>query len=69
MSTHNQSVFEDTYNENELESMVEALQDAMYKLESLYNSDEDRNDIMWTLQQLSKIESLLIHLQNGINQQ
>jgi hypothetical protein len=40
--------------------MVEALQDAMYKLESLYNSDEDRNDIMWTLQQLTKIENLLI---------
>jgi hypothetical protein len=60
MSNHNQSVFEDAYNENELESMVEALQDAMYKLESLYNSDEDRNDIMWTLQQLTKIENLLI---------
>jgi hypothetical protein len=60
MSNHNQSVFEDAYNENELESMVEALQDAMYKLESLYNSDEDRNDIVWTLQQLTKIENLLI---------
>jgi hypothetical protein len=60
MSNHNQSVFEDAYNENELESMVEALQDAMYKLESLYNSDKDRNDIVWTLQQLTKIENLLI---------
>lgn len=64
MSNKTQSVFEDTYNENELEGMIEALQDAMYKLECFYNSDvDDRNQIAWTLQQLTKIETLLIHLQ------
>ena len=63
------SVFEDTYNENELEGMIEALQDAMYKLETFYNNDEDRVHLLWTLQQLSKIETLLIHLQNGTLQQ
>lgn len=51
---------EDAYNENELEGMIEALQDAMYKLETFYNNDEDRNQIVWTLQQLTKIENLLI---------
>lgn len=52
---------EDAYNENELEGMIEALQDAMYKLECFYNSDiDDRDDIVWTLQQLTKIENLLI---------
>ncbi len=56
-----ESVFEDAYNENELEGMIEALQDAMYKLECFYNSDiDDRDDIVWTLQQLTKIENLLI---------
>lgn len=63
------SVFEDTYNENELEGMIEALQDSMYKLETFYNNDEDRVHLLWTLQQLSKIETLLIHLQNGTLQQ
>lgn len=55
-----ESVFEDTYNENELEGMIEALQDAMYKLETFYNNDEDRVHLLWTLQQLTKIENLLI---------
>lgn len=64
-----ESVFEDTYNENELEGMIEALQDSMYKLETFYNNDEDRVHLLWTLQQLSKIETLLIHLQNGTLQQ
>lgn len=63
------SVFEDTYNENELEGMIEALQDSMYKLETFYNNDDDRVPLLWTLQQLSKIETLLIHLQNGTLQQ
>ena len=63
------SVFEDTYNENELEGMIEALQDSMYKLETFYNNDEDGVHLLWTLQQLSKIETLLIHLQNGTLQQ
>ena len=51
---------EDAYNENELKGMIEALQDAMYELETFYNNDEDRNQIVWTLQQLTKIENLLI---------
>lgn len=55
-----ESVFEDTYNENELEGMIEALQDSMYKLETFYNNDEDRVHLLWTLQQLTKIENLLI---------
>ena len=55
-----ESVFEDTYNENELEGMIEALQYAMYKLETLYNNEERRNRIEQTLQQLTKIETLLI---------
>lgn len=55
-----ESVFEDAYNENELEGMIEALQDSMYKLETFYNNDEDRVHLLWTLQQLTKIENLLI---------
>lgn len=51
-----ESVFEDT----ELNGMIEALQYAMYKLETLYNNEERRNRIEQTLQQLTKIETLLI---------
>lgn len=69
MTNKTQSVFEDTYNENELQGMIEAVQDAMYELETFYNHDEDRNQIAYTLQQLSKTETLLINLQNGNLQQ
>jgi len=51
-----ESVFKDT----ELNGMLEALQYAMYKLETLYNNEERRNRIEQTLQQLTKIETLLI---------
>jgi len=51
-----ESVFKDT----ELNGMIEALQYAMYKLETLYNNEERRNRIEQTLQQLTKIETLLI---------
>jgi len=44
--------------------MIDALQDAMYKLEVMYNNSDDRATIMWHMQQLSKIENLLINLQN-----
>lgn len=51
------------HNENELKDMLEALQDAMYKLECAYNSDvDDRNEIVWHLQQLTKLEELLVHV-------
>lgn len=53
------------HNENELNDMLEALQDAMYKLESMYNSTDDRNEILWHLTQLNKLENLLIELKNG----
>lgn len=53
---------EQAYNENELDAMLDALQDAMYKLECFYNSDDDRNDIAEQLEQLNKIENLLIYL-------
>lgn len=53
------------HNENELNDMLEALQDAMYKLESMYNSNDDRNEIVWHLTQLNKLENLLIELKNG----
>ena len=52
------------HNENELKDMLEALQDAMYKLECAYNSDDDRNDIVWNIEQLDKIENLLNQLKN-----
>ena len=52
-----ESVFKDT----ELNGMIKALQQAMYELECLYNSDVyDRDYIEQTLQQLTKIETLLI---------
>jgi FixJ family two-component response regulator len=51
-----ESVFKDT----ELNGMLEALQYAMYKFETLYNNEERRNRIEQTLQQLTKIETLLI---------
>lgn len=50
---------------SELQDMIDALQDAMYKLEVMYNQSDDRATIMWHMQQLSKIENLLINLQNG----
>ena len=57
-----ESVFKDT----ELNGMIEALQQAMYELEFLYNSDVyDRDYIEQTIQQLTKIETILINLQNG----
>jgi len=49
---------------SELQDMIDALQDAMYKLEVMYNHSDDRATIMWHMQQLSKIENLLINLQN-----
>lgn len=56
---------EKAYNENELNNMIDALQDAVYKLECFYNSDiDDRNDIVWNIEQLDKIENLLINLKN-----
>lgn len=37
---------EQTYNENALNDMIDALQDAIYKLECFYSSDvDDRKDI------------------------
>ena len=47
-----------------MQDMIDALQDAMYKLEVMYNNSDDRATIMWHMQQLSKIENLLINLQN-----
>ncbi len=49
---------------SQLEEMRDALQDAMYKLEVMYNHSDDRATIMWHLEQLTKIENLLINLQN-----
>ena len=56
---------EQAYNENELNNMLDALQDAMYKLESIYNSHDDREEIEWHINQLSKIENLLINLKTN----
>ena len=56
---------EQIYNENELDAMLDALQDAMYKLESIYNSHDDRQEIDWHINQLTKIENLLINLQTN----
>lgn len=56
---------EQAYNENALNEMIDALQDAMYKLECFYNSEEDRKDIEWNLQQLTNIENLLINLKTN----
>jgi hypothetical protein len=47
---------------SQLEEMLDALQDAMYKLEVLYNHSDDKATIMWHLEQLTKIENLLISL-------
>lgn len=56
---------EQTYNENELNDMIESLHDVMYNLELEYNSEpKNRTEIVWHLQQLTKIENLLINLQN-----
>lgn len=56
---------EQTYNENELNAMLDALQDAMYKLESIYNSHDDREEIESHINQLTKIENLLINLKTN----
>lgn len=44
------------------DDMLSALDDAIYKLESIYNSTDDREEIMWHLDQLNKLENLLIEL-------
>ena len=57
------SVFEDTYNENELNEMIESVGNAQYILEIMYNSDaDDRDEITHNLIQLSKVELLLRNL-------
>jgi hypothetical protein len=56
---------EKIYNENQLNDMIEALQNAMYKLESIYNSHEDREDILWEVNQLTNIENFLINLKTN----
>lgn len=56
---------EQAYNENELDAMLDALQDAMYQLECFYNSDvDDRESFVEQLEQLNKIENLLIYLKD-----
>jgi hypothetical protein len=55
---------EQIFNENEFEDMIEALQDVTYKLEAFYNSEEDRAAVLWQMQQLDKIENLLIYLKD-----
>ena len=55
---------EQIFNENEFEDMIEALQDVAYKLEVFYNSEEDRTAVLWQMQQLDKIENLLIYLKD-----
>jgi hypothetical protein len=55
---------EQIFNENEFEDMIEALQDVTYKLEAFYNSEEDRTAVLWQMQQLDKIENLLIYLKD-----
>lgn len=57
---------EKTYNENEFEDMLEALQDVAYKLEALYNNEEERAAVLWQMQQLDKIENLLIYLKDEL---
>ena len=56
---------EQAYNENELDAMLNALQEAMYKLESIYNSHDDREEIESHINQLTKIENLLIELKTN----
>ena len=56
---------EQIFNENEFEDMIEALQDVAYKLEAFYNSEEDRAAVLWQMQQLDKIENLLIYLKDA----
>lgn len=57
---------EKTYNENELQDMIDALQDVAYKLETIYNNDEDRVAVLWQMEQLDKIENLLIYLKDKL---
>ena len=54
-------------NYNELQDMFDALQDVAYKLEAIYNNDEDRTAVLWQMRQLDKIENLLIYLKNENN--
>ena len=58
---------EQIFNDNEFEDMIDTLQDVAYKLEAFYNSEEDRAAILWQMQQLDKIENLLIYLKNKVN--
>jgi len=48
---------------SELEEMRDALQDAMYQLEVIYNNSDDKDTSMSHLEQLTKIENLLINLE------
>lgn len=57
---------EKTYNENELQDMIDALQDVAYKLETIYNNNEDRVAVLWQMEQLDKIENLLIYLKDEL---
>lgn len=51
------------YTTKEIDSMLFALYDVIYKLESIYNSEnDDREEILWNLNQLTKIENLLYNL-------
>ena len=50
------------YTTKEIDLMLFALYDAIYKLESIYNSNDDREEILWHLNQLDKIENLLYNL-------
>lgn len=55
---------EQIFNENEFEDMIEALQHMIYKLEASHNNNEDRAEALWQMQQLDKIENLLIYLKD-----
>ena len=50
------------YTTKEIDLMLFALYDVIYKLESIYNSNDDREEILWHLNQLDKIENLLYNL-------
>lgn len=50
------------YTVKEIDLMLSALDDAIYKLESIYNSNDDREEILWHLNQLDKIANLLNNL-------
>lgn len=50
------------YTTKEIDLMLFALYDVIYKLENIYNSNDDREEILWHLNQLTKIENLLYNL-------